>query len=300
MSDKSDLSIPEIAFFVAVAKTGSFTRAAENLGSSKSNVGKAIQRLETRLKTRLFQRTTRTVRLTEDGEIYLQASQAALDGLKDAELSLAARRAEPIGNVKLDLPAGLGRLFLPTLSLIREKYPQITLELALSDRMSDVVGEGWDIVVRIAHLPNDGTITVRKLCDLRLGLYASTDYLNKHYPINSIADLTGQDAVIYRSPTTGRLRPWALMDGTTTRDIAPAPSIVLSDGQAMVEATVGGFGISQLLDKVASPYVAAGKLKHLLPHADVEGPPVYALIPLGQRMGAKTRVVLNLLAETLR
>ena len=128
----------EIAVFVAVAQTGSFTRAAEDLGSSKSNVGKAVQRLETRLGTKLFQRTTRAVRLTEDGETYLAAAQDALDGLREAEQQLAARRSEPVGRVKIDLPMGFGRLLLPSFIQLREKYPKLTLEVALNDRMRSV------------------------------------------------------------------------------------------------------------------------------------------------------------------
>jgi len=299
MAERADASIPEIAAFAAVAQTGSFTRAAEDLGSSKSNVGKAVQRLEGRLGTRLFQRTTRAVRLTEDGEIYLLAAQAALDGLRDAEHALAARRAEPIGRVRLDLPAGFGRLLLPTLASLRQRFPKITLELALTDRMSDVVGEGWDIVVRIGDLPDDGEMTVRKLCDLRLGLYASPEYLARKGAVHAIGDLAGHDAVIFRGPS-GRLRPLTVLDAGRVRDISPSPVLVLADGQALVEAAVTGLGVAQIFDRVAQPYVDAGKLEHILPGADVDGPPVHAMIPLGQKMAAKTRAVLNHLAESLR
>src|ERR1700748_609179 len=110
MSERNIPGVQDIAVFVAVAENGSFTRAAERLGTSKSNAGKAVQRLEAQLATRLFQRTTRAVRLTEDGETYLQAARTALEGLAEAERALAARRSEPAGRVRLDLPAGFGRL----------------------------------------------------------------------------------------------------------------------------------------------------------------------------------------------
>lgn len=299
MSERSDASIPEITAFTAVAQTGSFTKAAENLGTSKSNVGKAVQRLEARLGTKLFQRTTRAVRLTEDGETYLQAAQAALDGLRDAEQALAARRDEPIGRVRIDLPAGFGRLLLPSFLELRKRHPKITLEVALSDRMADAVGEGWDIVVRIGILPADSDMTVRKLCDLRLGLYAAPAYLEQHAPIAAVSELSVHDAVIFRGPS-GRLRPWTVQDGDIVREISPSPVIVLSDGQALIEATINGLGISQILDRVAKPHVDAGHLVHVLPGADVQGPPVHALIPLGRRMPSKTRAVLNHVAEKLQ
>ncbi|QIE26269.1 HTH-type transcriptional regulator PgrR (plasmid) [Caballeronia sp. SBC1] len=299
MNERVDAPMAEIVVFVAVAQTGSFTRAAEDLGSSKSNVGKAVQRLEMRLGTKLFQRTTRAVRLTEDGETYLVAAQDALNGLREAEQQLAARRSEPVGRVKIDLPAGFGRLLLPSFIALRERYPKLTLEVALTDRMSDPVGEGWDVVVRIGTLPQDSELTVRKLCDLRLGLYASPDYLERRGKVKSLADLTEHDAIVFRGPT-GRLRAWTVQDSNHVRDVSPSPVLVLADGQALVEAAVAGFGIAQILDRVALPYVRTGGLVHLLPDTDTDGPPVHAIISLGQKMAAKTRAVVNHLAETLQ
>jgi DNA-binding transcriptional LysR family regulator len=299
MNERADAPINEIAVFVAVAQSGSFTRAAEEIGSSKSNVGKAVQRLEARLGTKLFQRTTRAVRLTEDGETYLQAAQQALDGLREAEQQLASRRSEPAGRVKIDLPAGFGRLLLPSFIQLRDKHPKITLEVALTDRMSDPIGEGWDVVVRIGALPDDSELTVRKLCDLRLGLYASPEYLARRGEIDDVGALAAHDAIVFRGPS-GRLRAWTVQDGEAVREYSPQPVLVLADGQALVEAAVAGFGIAQILDRVALPYVQAGRLVHLLPNADVDGPPVHAIISLGQKMAAKTRAVVNHLAETLQ
>ncbi|ABE30078.1 bacterial regulatory helix-turn-helix, lysR family protein [Paraburkholderia xenovorans LB400] len=299
MSERVDAPINEIAVFVAVAQTGSFTRAAEEIGSSKSNVGKAVQRLEARLGSQLFQRTTRAVRLTEDGETYLLAAQEALESLREAEQQLASRRAEPAGRVKIDLPAGFGRLLLPSFIQLREKYPKLTVEMALTDRMSDPVGEGWDIVVRIGALPDDSEFTVRKLCDLRLGLYASPEYLARRGDVKTLAELTDHDAIVFRGPT-GRLRSWTTRENDTVREIVPHPVLVLADGQALVEAAVAGFGITQIYDRVALPHVRAGRLVHLLPEADVDGPPVHAIISLGQKMTAKTRAAVNHLAETLQ
>lgn len=299
MVERVEAAVQDIEAFLAVAQTASFTRAAEGLGTSKSNVGKAVQRLEARLGTRLFQRTTRAVRLTEDGETYMKAAHVALEGLRDAEQALAARRAEPIGRVRLDVPAGFGRLLLPYLAELQQRHPKLSFEVALTDRMSDPVAEGWDIVVRIGYLPADGEMTVRKLCDLRLGLYASPQYLARKGPIQSLADLSAHDAVIFRGPT-GRLRPWTVFDGGNIREMVMEPVLVLADGQALVDAAVGGFGIAQILDRVAKPHVATGRLVHLLPDADVDGPPVHAIIPIGHRMPAKTRAVLNHLADRLR
>ncbi len=289
----------DIATFVAVAQNASFTRAAEQLGTSKSNVGKAVQRLEHRLGTRLFQRTTRVVRLTEDGEIYLQAARIALDGLSEAEIALASRHEDPAGRVRLDVPVGFGRLLLPTFDTLRKRYPKITLELSLSDRQVDAVGEGWDIVVRIGLLPAEGDMTARKLCHLRLGLYASAAYLANRDPIVSVKALRYQDAVMFRS-ASGRIHPWTVFDGAQTVDLSPTAGIILSDGRAMVDAAINGLGIAQLFDRVAQPHVVSGELQHVLPKVDVDGAPVHALIPVGHRMPPKTRVILDHLADVLR
>lgn len=292
-------SIQDITAFVAVAQSGSFTRAAEDIGSNKSNVGKAVQRLEAHLATRLLQRTTRAVHLTEDGATYLKAALLALEGLREAEESLASRRAEPVGRVRVDLPAGFGRLLMPSLAEFRRQYPKVVLELSLTDRMSDPVAEGWDIIVRISELPTDSELTVRKLCELKLGLYASPEYLAAHGQIKEIADLTSHDAIIFRGPAN-RLRPWSLQDGATVRELVPNPALILADGQALLEASILGLGIAQILDRVAQPHVAAGSLVHILPNTDVPGPPVNAIIPLGQKMTSKIRVVLNYLVDQMR
>lgn len=298
--NRSTPPIHDVATFVAVAQFASFTRAAERLGTSKSNVGKAVQRLEERLGTRLFQRTTRAVRLTEDGETYLEAARLALDSLGEAEIALSARRDEPTGRVRLDVPVGFGRLLLPTFASIRERYPKVTLDLSLNDRQSDAVGEGWDIVVRIGALPAGGDITVRKLCELRQGLYASAEYLRRHEPIASVSDLWAHEAIAYRAGS-GQLRPWTISEAGRTSQMSPRIGIVVNDGQAMIDAAINGMGLAQIYDRVVQRYVAEGKLVHVLPEADDPVlAPVHALIPLGRRMPPKTRAVLDHLADVLR
>jgi DNA-binding transcriptional LysR family regulator len=294
-----ELPIHDIATFVAVAQNASFTKAAEKLGTSKSNVGKAVQRLEVRLGTRLLQRTTRAVRLTEDGELYLEAARTALDGLNEAEIALSARRDEPVGRVRLDIPIGFGRMLLPVFALVREQYPKVTLELSLSDRQSDPVKDGWDIVIRAGELPAEGEMTVRKLGDIRLGLYASHDYVARHAPLTSIHDLTGHEAVIFRAGS-GKTRPWTVTDGNRVFETAPPASVTTGDGRAFIDSAIASMGIAQIFDRVAAPHVEAGELQHVLPQADVEGPPIHALIPAGRRMPPKTRVVLDHLVEFFR
>ncbi len=299
MNERTGLPVTDIATFVAVAQNVSFTRAAELLGTSKSNVGKAVQRLEARLGTRLFQRTTRAVRLTEDGETYLEAARIALEGLNEAEIALAARRAEPAGRVRLDAPMGFGRLLFPMFAAVRARHPKVTIELSLSDRASDAVGEGWDIVVRVGDLRSGPDMTVRKLCDVQLGLYASPAYLRQRGEPETIAALRTHDTLVFRAGS-GQLRPWTVNEDGRVFDIAPNAVLVTADGRAMVDAAIAGLGIAQIFDRVAFPHVQSGELVQVLAAAVVPGPPVHALIPLGRRMPPKTRAVLDYLAELMR
>lgn len=296
MIDRNNVSIPDIMAFAAVVEAGSFTRAAEALGSTKTSMGRAVRRLEERLGTQLLQRTTRTVIPTREGEIYYEAAKAALTELKDAERLLLDRHAAASGRVRIDLPAGLGRLLLPALVELRERHPKITLDIALSDRRSDPVADGWDIVVRIGDLEPDSLTTVRKLCDLRFGLFASPDYLSRSHPIACLSDLALHHGAVFRGGN-GQIRPWLVQDGPQQRAFTPIPVLVVSDGQALIDATIQGFGLAQLLDHVAAPHVASGQLIHVLPSADVPGYPVHALIPVGHRMPSRTRVVLDALAR---
>ncbi|MFJ3468788.1 LysR family transcriptional regulator [Pseudomonas sp. NPDC090201] len=299
MIRRGDISLADVVTFTTVAQAGSFTRAADRLGTDKSNVGKAVQRLENRLGIQLFQRTTRAIRLTDDGETYLEGALAALDCFYEVEHSLAIRRTEPVGRVKLNLPASFGRLLLPTFVALGERYPKLTLELAVTDQVSDPVAEGWDIVVRIGELPPDSEMTVRKLCDTHFGLYASPDYIKRNGLLTSVENIARHSAIVFKG-RNGRLRPWTLLDGDQIREIKPDPAIIMSDTQVIIDAMVQGLGVGQILDRMAEPYVREGTLVHLLDWADTPGLPVHALIPLGQKMSARTRLVLNHLSEHLQ
>jgi DNA-binding transcriptional LysR family regulator len=198
------------------------------------------------------------------------------------------------------MPSALGRLFLPTLEEIRRSHPKVTLDISLSDRHCDVIAEGWDLVIRIGELPEQGEMTVRKLCTLRHGLYASPQYIKRRGRPSKIGDLETHEAAVFRQ-AAGTIRPWTLDDGHRRFEFLPASiGVIVSDGQALVDAVVEGFGIAQICDQSAQPHVSANRLERVLPEADVEGPPVHALVPLGRGMPKKTRLVLDALADLMK
>ncbi|QJT82287.1 LysR family transcriptional regulator [Kosakonia sp. MUSA4] len=296
---KNAPSIQDILAFIAVAQYASFTRAAEFFGTGKAGMGKAVQRLEEHLGTRLFQRTTRAVTLTEDGETYLEAARAAMEQLNNAESILAARKDKPNGRVRLDIPVGFGCFIIPELPRFQKQFPEVLLELSLSDKASDAVGEGWDIVLRVGELPADGEMIVRKMCDLSLGFFASPIWLKSLPPILNISDMLDQHAIVFRA-ASGVLRPWIITDGGVLKEIIPSRKTVIRDGRSIVDAVRAGMGIAQIFTLVGDVYTENSELVRIFPDQNIPGPPVYALIPVGTKMPLKTRVVLNFLAELLQ
>ncbi|MGO6816795.1 LysR family transcriptional regulator [Rhizobium brockwellii] len=297
-SSRKSISISDIEAFIAVAQTQSFTRAAEQTASTKSSIGKAIKRLESHLNVRLLQRTTRAVRLTEDGEIYLEAARSAVEGLLHAKAEFSVRGSEPSGRVRVDVAAGLGNLIVPTLGRFHRQFPQINLELGINDRPSNPVADGWDLVIRIGELPSDGGLVVRKLGSVERCFYASPDYLERYGVVENIDDLRDRDGIVFKSPS-GHMWPWSVPDAAGFIEIMPSAVLVVSDSRTMLDATVAGVGIAQLYNKVALPYVRAGSLIHLLPELKMIERTIHAIIPVGRRMPARIRAVLEHISQVL-
>ncbi len=131
---------------------------------------------------------------------------------------------------------------------VRERYPKVTIELSLSDRASDAVGEGWDIVVRVGDLRSGSEMTIRKLCDVRLGLYASPGYRARRGVPASVSELSDHDALVFRAGS-GQLRPWTVSDADRTFEIAPKPVLVIADGRGLIDGAIAGLGIAQIFDR---------------------------------------------------
>lgn len=288
----------EIVAFIAVAEHGSFTVAATTLNSTKSGTGKAVRKLEDELGLKLFNRTTRSVRLTEEGKIFFDAAKSALDKINEAKLELDARKAAPMGLLRVNLPIGIGSNVIRAIREFTDKYPQVTLEVSLSDKYEDAVKGEWDVVVRIGEL-DDSSFIAKHLCQTRLILCASPDYLARKGTPEKIADLRSHDAVLYRIHT-GKLRNWEIDEkkGENTR-ITPTPVAIFNDGRSFVDSVVSGLGIAQTYDKAVSIALENGELVELFPETSIAGAPVNALIPSGRVMPAKTKVFIEFLKEKL-
>jgi DNA-binding transcriptional LysR family regulator len=285
----------EIIAFVAVADNGSFTKAAQKLHTTKSSVGKAIQKLEDDLRLKLFHRSTRSVKLTEEGHIYLSACKTALEAISEAKHQLDARQAEPAGTLRINTPIGIGHTIMQSLSKFTSAYPKVIPEVSMSDNFVEAINENLDLVIRIGELA-DSAMVARKLCDLKTILCASPNYLSAFGYPDTLNSLEQHKAILFRAPN-GRLRQWYFHvdKKKEKREFVPKQAAIFSDGRAMVDAAVNGIGIAQIYDKSAIQALHTGALIELLPEYASIAQPMHALIPAGRIMPPKTKVFVEFL-----
>ena len=237
-------SLRGITTFVTTARSSSFTEAAEQLGITKSAVGKSVARLEERLGTRLFHRSTRKLSLTSDGEAYLTSCLSALEILDSAENTLSRRQDNPAGTVRIDMPASFGRnLMMPVLLEVMNRYPALRLVLTFNDRLIDPVEEGVDLVLRLGELQSTDELIARRLSRQRLMLCASPAYVERHGQPFDVDALKKHCCIMgYRrgAPLAWRLRP----AGERELKFISASAHQISDGDAMLQACLTGAGIA--------------------------------------------------------
>ncbi|TDF39267.1 LysR family transcriptional regulator [Alteromonadaceae bacterium M269] len=286
----------EVIAFIAVAEHRSFTLAAESLRSTKSSTGKAVKKLEDQLGLKLFNRTTRTVRLTEEGKIFFDAAKQAIETINQAKLQLDARKDEPVGHLRVNLPLGVGRTIINALPLFTQANPKVTTELSLTDKFEGAVQGEWDIVVRIGLLDDSGFIA-KKLCHLKRVLCASPEYMSRKGAPKSLLELQEHDAIAFRAPS-GRIRPWIFQDASNEIiEVIPPASVTVADGRSLVDAVMSGAGIAQVYDKALGEALQRGHLIELFPDMAPGAAPLNALIPSGRDMPAKTRAFIEFLVE---
>lgn len=257
-------SFSNIVHFVTAANSNSFTEAAEQLGVSKSAVGKSIQRLEHHLGILLFHRTTRKISLTTEGEAYLASCQSALETLKMAELALRSKLTEPTGTVRIDLPAAFGRsVMMPVLMGMTKRYPHLKLIITFNDRIIDPLDIGFDLAIRFGPLKDTTDLIARKLNDQHLILCASPAYLSTYGTPETLSDLTNHRCILaWRGGTP---LSWLIRDdnGKDIR-LKPTPFHQISDGDAMIDACIAGAGLIQFPEALLRPHIQNGKLVPLL------------------------------------
>lgn len=288
-----------IEHFVAVAEARSFRGGAARLGLSPAAVSKAVARLEEELGVRLLERSTRSVALTAEGEVYLLHCRRALDALQAGQ-DLVREAAETVaGTLRVSLPPVLGPLVLGALPRLLNRHPRLDLDVALTDRHSRLVEEEVDVAVRIGAL-DDSALVARRLRTLRWVTVASPAYLAGAPPLRRPEDLQAHRCIKFVPPGGGVIE-WAFRDRRSGEVlVVPSPSQVRLDlGRSMVEAAVFGLGVTQAFDFMVEEAIAAGRLVEVLADQAAPGPPVHALTRPGRQRVPRVRVFVELLAEAL-
>lgn len=259
-------TLSSIESFVRSAESGSFSAAARRLGITPAAVSKNVAKLEAGLGVRLFQRTTRRLSLTEAGERFLSDANAGLSTLQNAISNLAASSGMPAGILKVSLAPAFGRDYiLPVVSEFIARYPAVIPDLHFENRQVDLIGEGYDAAVGGGIELSPGVIA-RELCRLQLVVVAAPGYLADHPSVSTPEDLSALDGVLWRSPQTGRVRPWSLRrrDGVSAT-VELKPRLTVSDPESLCRAVVMGAGVGLVAIPHALPLLKNGDLIRLLP-----------------------------------
>ena len=291
-----------IETFVATADAGSFTAAAERLHLTGSAVSKSVARLEDRLGTRLFERTTRRLALTDAGAAFYRTCVRILAELEEAEAVLAAQRSEPVGRLRLDIPTTFGRLRVwPLLLRLMQQHPHLHPHVSFTDRFVDLLDEGIDLAVRIGgpdHWP--AAIGHRYLGRERLIFCASPDYLAHRGAPASPDDLSQHDAVLYGKADSSS-SPWLIAhDAGTVERRTMESRIIVGNAEAQVAAVKAGCGIAQLATWLVREEIACGELVQVLPDLATDGLSLNLLWPIGRQLLPKVDAVLEHLVSELQ
>ncbi|MCC6468805.1 MAG: LysR family transcriptional regulator [Alphaproteobacteria bacterium] len=284
--------------FVAVADRAGFAAAARGLGLSAPAATRAIAALERRVGTRLMQRTTRRLRLTEAGQRYLADCKRILGEIDEAEASAAGAHAEPRGPLGITAPAMFGRVFVAPIAIeFAERHPQVAARLFLADRLVDLIDEGYDVAVRIAHLA-DSALTAVRVGSVRRVICASPTYLAQHGMPRTPADLQRFDAIAFAP--IGPAQEWSFRVGQRTQTIRPPARLVANTAEVAVAAAVAGRGLTSVLSYQVGPELRAGKLKLVLADHELPPVPVQVVHHEGRRASARVRAFVDLAVERLR
>ena len=288
-------SLGGFTVFVQVAETRSFVAAGRLLGVSASAIGKSVARLEDKLGVRLFHRSTRSITLTAEGLLFLERSRRILAEIEAAELELSQSHAAPRGRLRVSLPL-VSTLVLPVLGQFMRQYPEVELDLDFSDRMVDVIEEGFDAVVRTGE-PADSRLSARKLGSFQTVLVASPGYLAQRGMPMRPGDLAGHVCLHFRYPTTGKLEVWPLRMGPGEAPAELPISMVCNNIETRVCFALQGLGIACLPDFSIREALADGRLQSVLaPYVEHTGS-FHVLWPSGRQVPPKIRVFVDFLSE---
>lgn len=290
--------VAELGAFVAVARERSFTRAARRLSMPKSTVSKRIASLEARLRMRLLQRTTRAVGTTAAGRVLLERAIRILADLEDAGRAVMELDASPRGLVRLTTPAlVVERLVAPALLELAARAPALSIEVVATDRVVDVVGEGFDVAVRVGRVV-DSSLVGRRLGPWNQMVCASPEYVTRRGKPRGPDDLRDHECIVFRRDSSDSV-VWRFARGRRARSVAVAGRLAVNSQELARDAARAGLGVANLARSVVEDDVRRGALVQLLPGWTVPGGELHILYPSQRHIGSGARAVIDVLVECL-
>jgi LysR family transcriptional regulator for bpeEF and oprC len=284
--------------FTRVVELEGFTRAAQSLRLPKASVSTIVANLEADLGVRLLNRTTRHVSVTPDGAAYYERVVRILAEIEDAEADLKRASTAPKGKLRVDLPVTLARgVIIPALPGFMDKYPDLELQVGVSDRPVDLLGEGVDCVVR-GGPQADSSLIARRIGELRLLRCASRGYLDRAGRPATLQELQRHRAIHYFSSRTGRIFEFDYVDARGQIQTIDMPRhLSVNDADASLAAGLAGLGVLELGALSVQPYLASGELELVLPAYEPSPVPLFVMYPQNRHLSMKVRVFVDWVAE---
>ncbi|MFT3802587.1 MAG: LysR substrate-binding domain-containing protein [Burkholderiaceae bacterium] len=286
--------LADVEALVVVAERGSITAGAAALGTTPSVLSRAITRLETRVGSQLLRRTTRRITLTDAGYLYVEQARVAFSLIDDAERAIQGQEGELTGRVRLSVPTTYGHYRLPPLlQRFVARYPQVRIELNITNRNVDLVAEGFDLAVRLGELPDSGLVA-HKLEDAALCLVAAPDYVARTGLPQTLDDLHRHVCLPFVMPRTGRHAPWLFREDGKNVDWVPTSTIEVSDDVlGAVSLAEHGIGICQSYEFIVRERIERGRLIELLPQAGGRSRPFSLVHAPHRRQSAAVRALID-------
>lgn len=286
----------------AVVDARSFGGAAEVLDMSQSGVSRAIARLETRLGIRVFERTTRSVRLTDEGRSFYEEVMPLIDALAEATGSAASDAQKVRGRLRVNVDPLFARLILgPRLGAFMDSHPELEMELRSKEDLGDLIADGFDIAIRFGH-PQPSSLVARKLLDTRVLAMASPAYLERFGHPKDPMELETSDhrCILFREPVTGRPFAWEFHQRRKKVTVKPQGMLTVNDPGTVYSTCLAGLGIAQLFELGIEEYTSSRQLVQLFPDWSEQRFPLYAYYPSRHHIPAKTRALLDFVAGLVR
>jgi LysR family transcriptional regulator for bpeEF and oprC len=286
-----------ISTFVRVVEAKSFAAAAAQLEMTPSGVSRAVARLETQLGARLLFRSTRSLRLTDDGALFYARCKEILSDLTEATEALGHARSHPVGRLRVAAHSAIGRAALiPNLAEFEMRYPDIRLDLAMCDYHFDLNEEGYDCAIRMGEL-EDSNLIARKLGYFNNVLCAAPAYLRKHGAPHNIDDLKQHRCINYVFPSTGKPYQWQFDTPSGRVDLDIEAHMLINDAESVIQAAVAGLGIIQIPHCLAASALAKGQLEIVMTETISTGSPLWIVYPQKRHLSARVQAFIEWVSE---